>query len=84
MFSKFCSILILSCSLRLWRGGGGGGFLMIIVSHPTFCCVVVGVVVGVVVEVSLGCDNNKQKTRYIPGCLRNFNDFMNFTSNIVF
>ena len=55
-----------------------GGFLVITVSHPTFCCV------GVVVEVSLGCDNNKQNTRYIPGCLRNFNDFMNFTSNIVF
>ena len=30
-----------------------GGFLMITVSHPTFCCVGV----GVVVEVGLGCDN---------------------------
>ena len=31
----------------------GGGFLVITVSHPTFCCVEV----GVVVEVGLGCDN---------------------------
>ena len=34
--------------------GGVGGFLVITVSHPTFCCVGV----GVVVEVGLGCDNN--------------------------
>ena len=32
----------------------GGGFLVITVSHPTFCCVGV----GVVVEVGLGCDNH--------------------------
>ena len=34
----------------------GGGFLVIIVSHPTFCCVGV----GVVVEVGLGCDNKRK------------------------
>ena len=28
-------------------GGWGGGFLVITVSHPTFCCVGVGVVVEV-------------------------------------
>ena len=33
-----------------------GWFLVITVSHPTFCCVGVGV--GVVVEVGLGCDNS--------------------------
>ena len=32
-----------------------GWFLVITVSHPTFCCVGV----GVVVEVVLGCDNSK-------------------------
>ena len=37
-------------------GGGGGGFLVITVSHPTFCCVVLGL--GFVVEVGLDCDNN--------------------------
>ena len=39
-------------------GGGwvvGGGFLVITVSHPTFCCVGV----GVVVDVGFGCDNSK-------------------------
>ena len=39
MFSKYCSILVLSCSLSLWWVGG---FLVITVSHPTFCCVGVG------------------------------------------
>ena len=36
---------MLSFSLSLWwggGGGGGGGFLVITVSHPTFCCVGVG------------------------------------------
>ena len=50
-FSKFCSILILSCSLSLWWSGGCG-FLVITVSQPTFCCVGVGI--GVVVEVGVG------------------------------
>ena len=52
LFSKFCSILILSCSLSLLWGGGGGGEVVVVViteSHPTFCCV------GV--EGVLGCDN---------------------------
>ena len=31
----------------------GGGFLVIAVSHPTFCCVRVGVVVVVEVRVGL-------------------------------
>ena len=45
LFSKYCSILVLSCSLSLWWwvvvvvvGGGGGGFLVITVSHPTSSC----------------------------------------------
>ena len=51
LFSKYYSILVLLCSLSLWWGGVV--FLVITVSHPTFCCVGV----GVVVEVGLGCDN---------------------------
>ena len=55
MFSKYCPILVFfHVVLSLWWGGGGGGFLVITVSHPTFCCVGV----GVVVELGLGCDNS--------------------------
>ena len=40
MFSKYRSILVLSCNLSLWCGGVTGWlFLVITVSHPTFCCV---------------------------------------------
>ena len=61
MFSKFCSILILSCSLTLWwgsgggggsgdgGGGGGGGFWWLPCLTQLFSCVGVGVVVEVVV-----------------------------------
>ena len=47
--NKLCfqDIALFSCFhvvLSLWwgGGGGGGGFLVITVSHPTFCCVGVG------------------------------------------
>ena len=51
MFSKYYPILVFSCSFEFVMGGVVGGFLVITASHPTFCCVEVGV--GVVVGVGL-------------------------------
>ena len=68
MSSKFCSILVLSCCLSLWWVGG---FLVITVSHPTFCCVWVGLRWGWAVTIDHGSWLCKLLSRS-PRTSRNF------------